>query len=235
MTVNEVLDFLMKNNLSHSSIKNIDKEKNFSEYYLYDKTNYILVFNYPIGDMVIDTLGIYFIKDFVLKASWDKRLSYFWSPYDTEQITQRKKQKDSILYAKYSNVFYKINDGLKSKYGQPQKLELNNVDGFDVVIPKVIPSSRNPKMKDDCIQYLVRWGNENSGCEILLEDSYCNWNYSVSRNGVEHTRNIKIISSFPVNDEVRKAINDNFGKMKQNDLLKQTEDAKLKQRIIDDL
>jgi len=209
MKLDYVIDYLDNLNIKHSTILSVSDKSDLTESIIYDKTKYIIIYNYKIGELYLDEFKVFFIENYISEVKFFKAKSTLISPYDQPNVLSNKKRNDALFYQKYSSIFYLIKDGLFSKYGNPEISSLSNVDNLNIVIPREIPASINQYLPPDekCITYYINWGDEKSDCTIQLEDSYCNWQYSIEKQGVEHTRNIKIECFFQHNEVVREAIN----------------------------
>jgi hypothetical protein len=229
MTHNDVQDYLNTNLIKHSKLKSLKP----GDIKIYDKTKYMEVYDYQIGDVTLDVFKLYFIDNQLYEFKYFKHiLETDWNDEN------RGFNKVNDFARKHMNVMYEMYDGLKSKYGNPTVSEFSNSDSIVTFYP-TYPN------KDDCIFFIVDWNEDidsvDSDTEIRINmgNSFCSWRkILVNGKKTEHSYNQNITINF-FNSRIRKFLKEQNNLREVED--KHRKDIKMdsiknkKQQFIDNL
>lgn len=185
------------------------------------------VYNYKIGDLVIDEFRLYFINDQIYKFKYLKSVA-------KTDIDIENKGANLVYdyYLKYISVIHEIYNGLKSKYGYPVNTQLSNNDS----LVSFYSTSKN------CNYFDVVWNKEtadnisDSELSIHLGNSFCKWknNQYGAREVTDYSYNQNVTVYFE-DKNLNKYISQQFHLKNLNENSKIDSIRKRRKKIIDDL
>ncbi len=227
MSLNEIKLYLNENSIKYSTLQNLNNdESEFDiESLVSNNINFMVVYNYKIGDIVLDEFRLYFIENQLYK------FKYFKYMMETDWGNENRGfNKVMDFKGKHINVISTLYEGLKSKYGFPLKSQVSTSETLVTYPAK------------DCNFFSVIWneGPENvisdSEISIELENSFCYWGKeSISGEKIsDYSYNQKITVDFTDN-QLNNYISDFQKRRNQIDNNKSDSVNNKKQQFLNDL
>ena len=222
MNLDEIITILNRNSTNFSVAKTVDTS-NTEEWgvtKVYPNIKFIDVYNYKIGNIVLDNFRVYFIKDHLFSMRYKK--SIFSNNENSQSIVQN-------FADKQKNIILSIYNSLKEKYGEPDKEKFNTQDSLASGFPYIEGKPKSPLSNEFMGTWYQDTKNNISNTDVVIEilnsyDVFSNEIVGVYAHGYSHTIRIDFTDVFingilnSYNEQIKSKeniINDSLGKIKK--------------------